>query len=697
MRALLFFLSFMFAQNHGVTMRSSRWPFFLFYLVFLSAAQAGLPTYFCVDTNGNYANHSTYQNNLNTLLHSITSNTKINYGFYNFSAGQDPDQVNGIGLCRGYVSVASCRSCRNLLATQLIELCPVQKEAIGWYDECMLRYSSRSIFRVEEDSPSRIIANGDSVFDVEQFNQTLAGLLSGLQKNIAASGDSRRKFAIGEANISSFHTIYAFMQCTPDLSMQHCFNCLDSSFNQMRNCCTGRVGAQVLKPSCIVRYETYLFYDSASVPLPPPSPPSLPPPPPLQSPPPPLPSTNNTDARGHSSNTSKFAIIVAVPSIMSLVVVTLFCCYLRIRRRRRKRAEKVQTEDEIRTAESLQFDFGTIRAATDDFCEANKLGRGGFGAVYKGRLPDGQQIAVKRLTRNSGQGENEFKNEVGLLAKLQHRNLVRLLGFCLTEEERLLIYEFVPKGSLDYCIFDIVKREQFDWDKRYKIIGGVARGLLYLHEDSRLRIIHRDLKASNILLDEGMNPKISDFGMARLFTPDQTHGDTSRIVGTYGYMPPEYVLHGHYSLKSDVFSFGVLTLEIITGQKISGFCKEQNGESLLGFAWRNWLEGTALNLVDPAMPRVCTTEVLRCINIALLCVQENAAHRPIMSAVVLMLCSSSITMQVPSRPAFLMQIDMDFKTPSVQQNHGANESDDTSHVMGTESANELSLSEMGPR
>ncbi|GAB4831015.1 hypothetical protein Ancab_005030 [Ancistrocladus abbreviatus] len=243
-------------------MASSRWLFFVFFLVSLSAAQPGLPTFFCVDTSGNYTNTSTYQKNLNTLLSSITSNTQINYGFYNFSAGQDTDQVNGIGLCRGYVSVASCHSCLDLLATKLVELCPVQKEAIGWYDDCMLRYSSRSIFGVEEDSPSRIIANGNSVSDVVQFSQTLGGLLSSLQK-IAASGDSRRKFAIGEANVSSRQKIYAFMQCTPDLSMQDCFNCLGSSINEITNCCSGRVGAQDLKPSCILRYEIYLFYDSA--------------------------------------------------------------------------------------------------------------------------------------------------------------------------------------------------------------------------------------------------------------------------------------------------------------------------------------------------------------------------------------------------------------------------------------------------
>ncbi|KAJ4975940.1 hypothetical protein NE237_001046 [Protea cynaroides] len=192
----------------------------------------------------------------------------------------------------------------------------------------------------------------------------------------------------------------------------------------------------------------------------------------------------------------------------------------------------ITNQSDITSADSLLFNFDTIRIATDDFSDKNKLGEGGFGAVYKGKLLDGRLVAVKRLSRHSKQGEIEFKNEVLLVAKLQHRNLVRLIGFCLKEEERLLIYEFVSNKSLDHFIFDPIQRSQLDWEERYRIIDGIARGLLYLHEDSRLKIIHRDLKAANVLLDDEMNPKIADFGLARLFVVDQTQEKTSRIVGT---------------------------------------------------------------------------------------------------------------------------------------------------------------------
>ncbi|XP_062171196.1 probable LRR receptor-like serine/threonine-protein kinase At1g06840 isoform X2 [Alnus glutinosa] len=339
--------------------------------------------------------------------------------------------------------------------------------------------------------------------------------------------------------------------------------------------------------------------------------------------------------------------------------------------------------DEIISVESLQFNFATIRVATENFSDANKLGQGGFGVVYKGMLSDGQEIAVKRLSSVSRQGDQEFKNEVLLMAKIQHRNLIRLLGFCLEGNERLLIYELMPNASLDQFLFDPIKRLHLDWERRYKIIFGIARGLLYLHEDSQFRIIHRDLKTSNILLDSKMNPKIADFGMARLFVLDQTDGNTSRIVGTYGYMAPEYAMHGHFSIKSDVFSFGVLVLEMVSGQKNSYFLIGENFENLLSHAWRNWTEGTASNLIDPTLRASSTSEIMRCIHIGLLCVQENVVDRPTMASIVHMLDGHPITLSVPSWPAF-------FRHTIVESNMSSNQSFQVS-------TNEASISELCPR
>ncbi|KAG6419122.1 hypothetical protein SASPL_121333 [Salvia splendens] len=301
------------------------------------------------------------------------------------------------------------------------------------------------------------------------------------------------------------------------------------------------------------------------------------------------------------------------------------------------------------------FDITTLSIATNKFSDEKKLGQGGFGIVYKGVLAEGQEIAVKRLSKTSVQGVDEFKNEMKLIARLQHRNLVRLLGCCVEMEEKMLVYEYMENKSLDSILFKKNKSSMLDWQTRFKIISGIARGLLYLHQDSRFRIIHRDLKASNILLDKDMEPKISDFGMARIFGGDQTEANTKKVVGTYGYMSPEYAMDGLFSIKSDVFSFGVLVLEIVSGMKNRGFYQTNNHLNLLAYAWKLYREGRALELVDSAAgEEYVAGEVLRCIQVGLLCVQEQAEDRPNMSNVVLMLSSDFVSMQQPKHPGYCL-------------------------------------------
>ncbi|XP_062088350.1 cysteine-rich receptor-like protein kinase 10 [Humulus lupulus] len=398
---------------------------------------------------------------------------------------------------------------------------------------------------------------------------------------------------------------------------------------------------------------------------------------------------------GKKSNSSKATVIAVISTLIFVVLSISICVYfIRVKRAKKKvtYGPSFEEEEDIINDEFLQYDFGTINDATDNFSVENKLGEGGFGAVYRGRLPNGEDIAVKRLSTDSGQGELEFKNEVLLLAKLQHRNLVKLRGFCLEGSERLLLYEFVPNGSLDRFIFDPIKRANFDWDSRYKIIQGIARGLLYLHEDSRLRIIHRDLKASNILLNEEMNPNISDFGIARLFVlEDQTQDNTRRVVGTYGYMAPEYAKRGRISFKSDVFSFGVLLLEILSGQRNGSFRHGENTEHLLSYTWRSWRNGTiSNNLVDPLM-RVGSGshDIMRCVHIGLLCGQENVAERPTMNSIVLMLNSHSFSLPIPSHPAFLMHSDASAMSLASHPNSG--------DLLVQASRNEATISELHPR
>ncbi|CAI0389388.1 unnamed protein product [Linum tenue] len=301
------------------------------------------------------------------------------------------------------------------------------------------------------------------------------------------------------------------------------------------------------------------------------------------------------------------------------------------------------------------FVVNDIFAATGNFSLANKIGQGGFGSVYKGLLADGQKVAVKRLSQTSSQGIEEFKNEVKLVSKLQHKNLARLFGCCIHGEEKMLVYEYLPNKSLDFFIFDKTKGSLLNWKTRFDIVIGIARGLLYLHRDSRLKIIHRDLKPSNILLDATMNPKISDFGMARLFGEDQTEANTNRVMGTYGYMSPEYAIKGLYSTKSDVFSFGILVLEIVSGMRSNHCYKENPSLSLIGHVWDLWRAGRALEIADSSTmgESYSADQMMRCIQVGLLCVQESPTDRPTMSNVVSML-GNATTLPSPKEPAFIL-------------------------------------------
>ncbi|XP_047310560.1 cysteine-rich receptor-like protein kinase 25 [Impatiens glandulifera] len=624
----------------------------------LGTAHALLEHPVCIN-NGNYTNGSAYQTNLKNLLSSLPSAVDP-FGFTTSTAGSDSDQAYALVLCRGDVDHDTCRKCVNDTVYKLTAACPGYKEASGFYEYCMLRYSNRSLTGSVSTSNTYYMWNPFNSTNATQFNQDLSALMIDLRTK-AAMGGSRLKFAAADKMIPDFQTISALVQCTPDLTEEQCNNCLLDAIAQIPRCCDGKKGGRVITWSCNFRFETYVFYNQTGVQaLSPGFPP--PPSPAAESPPPPT---------GNSNGNSNHTVTIVAISISSVVGFMLIfsLCFIIVSTRSKKHKKKKKKNpiipakpierldssmNDISSTEIVQYDFNTIKEATNDFSNDNRLGQGGFGVVYKGEFSNGQEIAVKRLSREHGQGDQEFKNEVLLVAKLQHRNLVRILGFCIDGTERLLVYEFLANSSLDRFLFDSVKRTQLDWQRRFKIIGGIARGLLYLHEDSRVRIIHRDMKASNILLDVEMNPKISDFGMARLSVMDETQGNTSKVVGTYGYMAPEYIMYGQFSVKSDVFSFGILVLEIISGQKNNN--SFNNGEDILSFAWKCWREGRGSEMIDPILRDAggSVREMIRCIHIGLLCTQDNASDRPTMASVVLMFNSFSLTLPVPSEPAFFL-------------------------------------------
>ncbi|KAH9688861.1 cysteine-rich receptor-like protein kinase 10 [Citrus sinensis] len=586
--------------------------------------------HFCNNTV-NFTRNSTYQSNLNLLLSTLRSNAthgssdKFSEGFYNATASQDPDKVYGLFLCRGDVSAETCKDCVNFATSDITQRCPLQKETVIWYDHCLLRYSGISFFSTMDTKPAKAWQNRQNSTG-GLFNQQVRNLMN---EAVNQALNTTKMFGTVKKNYTASQTLYGLVQCTPDLSRHDCSTCLRLAISSFDECFSINIGGRMMYPSCNFRYELYPFYDDPSIVTPPPV---------FLSPPSP---GSVTSSKGKGRKAIWIAIGTTIPTICLFI---LLVSVVRHRRRRNKgnneflsrlRSDSYDILGGETHGDSHQelpiFPLGLALEATRHFSDENKLGEGGFGPVYKGILAGGKEIAVKRLSGSSGQGLQEFKNEVTLIAKLQHKNLVRLLGCCLDGNELLLIYEYMPNKSLDVFIF----------------------GLLYLHEDSRLKVFHRDLKASNVLLDHEMNPKISDFGMARIFGGNQNESNTSKVVGTYGYMAPEYALGGVISVKSDVFSFGVLLLEIISGKKNSGFYLSEHGQSLLAYTWKLWCNGEALELMDPVLKQSCmAAELLKCIHIGLLCVQEDPADRPNMSSVAVMLASDTVSLPQPTQPAF---------------------------------------------
>ncbi|XP_010645966.1 probable LRR receptor-like serine/threonine-protein kinase At1g56140 isoform X3 [Vitis vinifera] len=303
------------------------------------------------------------------------------------------------------------------------------------------------------------------------------------------------------------------------------------------------------------------------------------------------------------------------------------------------------------------FSYAELRTATENFNAINKLGEGGFGAVYKGTLSDGRVVAVKQLSLASQHGKSQFIAEIATISAVQHRNLVKLYGFCIKGNKRLLVYEYLENKSLDHSLFG--KNDlHLDWPTRFSIGLATARGLAYLHEESRPRIIHRDVKASNILLDAELCPKISDFGLAKLYDDKKTHIST-RVAGTIGYLAPEYAMRGHLTEKADVFGFGVVALEIVSGRPNYDNSLEAEKMYLLEWAWTLHENNRSLDLVDPKLTTFDENEAARVIGVALLCIQASPALRPTMSRVVAMLAGDIEVSTVASKPGYLT--DWDFK------------------------------------
>ncbi|XP_078158356.1 cysteine-rich receptor-like protein kinase 19 [Carex rostrata] len=640
------------ASHSNSSPRSSLRLFLLIFATFFQLATSVEIFFNCSDS---FTTNSTYESNRNTMLSNLSSaGWPTSFSFQ--ILGEAPDQVFGRALCLVTLNSSECATCR-LNAVEAIKTnCALSRRAGLWYGRaCFLRYSNTNSTTSDENSWSQIIYNGYDISNPDLFEKEYNNLMGSLADRAANSTDL---FKVDTAkytgNITSNDgvytrdiTLYGLVQCIRDISPGNCYTCLQNYIGEFQATVPGKQGGTMLGFQCYIRMEIYEFFDLSLIDA---TPPALPP---------------ELSPLTKKSTGGKRRLIIIISVSVALLIIGCFIGLLLIRKLRYTDSEISQEEEMLpnnnktldlwsreRSADFPLFDFNEIANATSYFALDNKLGEGGFGPVYKGVLQDGLEIAVKRLSTYSGQGLVEFNNEIQLIAKLQHRNLVRLVGWCIQGEEKILIYEFMPNKSLDYFIFDETRGALLNWERRFEIIEGIGQGLLYLHKHSRLRIVHRDLKASNVLLDTEMNPKISDFGLARIFGPKELQANTNRVVGTHGYMAPEYASEGLFSMKSDVFSYGVLLLEIVSGKRNMGFHQYGHFLNLLGYAWVRWKDGNFSELICPTLTQVSQRQIERCIHVALLCVQENQVDRPIMSDVIVFLTTESIILPEPKQPAY---------------------------------------------
>ncbi|KAK1435165.1 hypothetical protein QVD17_00925 [Tagetes erecta] len=353
------------------------------------------------------------------------------------------------------------------------------------------------------------------------------------------------------------------------------------------------------------------------------------------------------------SNSNKTGMIIGIVAAVVSASLLFLGFGLYMKRKRSKHGE----EDEFlgMGPKVKTYTYAELKTATADFSSSNLLGEGGFGPVYKGILNDGSVVAVKQLSVASHHGRSQFVTEISTISAVQHWNLVKLHGSCIEGSRRLLVYEYLENKSLDQVLFGKTNLH-LDWSTRFNICLGTAKGLAYLHEESRPRIVHRDVKASNILLDSELCPKISDFGLAKLYDDKRTHMST-RVAGTIGYLAPEYAMRGHLTSKADVFGFGIVCLEILSGRPNYDEKVDPEQKYLLHWAWTLYESNRHLELIDPSLSSFDEREATRMIGVALLCVQASPGLRPAMSRAIAMLSGDVEITPITAKPSYLTDWD----------------------------------------
>ncbi|XAR73584.1 Non-specific serine/threonine protein kinase [Bertholletia excelsa] len=573
----------------------------------------------------NATNLSDFFSNLNTTFADLRNQLSVeNKKFATAEQARTSDPVYAMAQCRDYLTTADCVACFDAAVAQ-IRNCSGANGARVIYDGCFLRYESSGFFDQTTVAGNVGLCGNRTAAQATAFETAVQGLLTDIE---IATPRINGFYAAATRAVTGGGTVYAVAQCAQTVSESGCQICLQLAYNNIQSCPPG-ADARAVDAGCFLRYSDTAFFPDNQT-------------------------TNISPFLGRGGSSKKKAIIGGVVGgggglLLLAVLVTLWYR----RSRKVKAVERANISGSTELQGPVTFSYKVLKAATNNFSNENKLGEGGFGDVYKGVLKNGNVVAVKRLTLVSDRAKSDFESEVRLISNVHHRNLIRLLGCCNKGPQLLLVYDYMANGSLDKFLYG-ESRGTLNWKQRFDIIFGMARGLAYLHDQFHVRIIHRDIKSSNILLDDEFQPKIADFGLARLLPEDRSHLST-KFAGTLGYIAPEYAIHGQLTEKVDSYSFGVVVLEIVSGRRCNDIRPDTVTEYLLEEAWRLYEDDRHLQLVDETLePNEYRAKDLKeVIEIALKCTQSPVSVRPTMSEVVLLLSERTADERRLTRPTFI--------------------------------------------
>ncbi|KAG8481694.1 hypothetical protein CXB51_026573 [Gossypium anomalum] len=525
----------------------------------------------------------------------------------------------GLTQCYEDLKQTDCLLCYAEARTRIPRCLP--RSARIFLDGCFLRYDyNNNFFQEAVSSVDTVNCSTNNVTMYREVNNRRVNLF---ETNVEYAVGNVTSIALRKGRFGTVGVdgIYALAQCWESLTPEGCRQCLQNASMSVRRCMPGDEG-RALNAGCYLRYSTRKFYNEGG---------------------------DSADDHGISIGVI-IAIVSATSAFLTLAISAAYIIYTKVSKRRRE-LENLGRISKKFDKSGLKFKYETLEKATDYFSLSRKLGQGGAGSVFMGILPDGKTVAVKRLVYNTRQWVDDFFNEVNLISRIQHKNLVKLLGASIEGPESLLVYEYVPNKSLDQFIFDEEKSKLLNWKQRLNIIVGTAEGLAHLHGGgSHVRIIHRDIKCSNVLLDDNLNAKIADFGLVRCLATEKSHLSTG-IAGTLGYMAPEYLVRGQLSEKADVYSFGVLVLEIVCGKKNSSFTTTG---SLLQTVWTLYRSNVLAEAIDPCIrDEMSEKEAPEVLQVGLLCTQASVLLRPSMAEVVQMLTDKDYEIPTPNQPPFL--------------------------------------------